>query len=75
METNKIFKQQENLHAVNISATWQELSSIDPSIKYGDSSLVVAVVDFSGIESTIGVEEPSEPLLAIEIMKVLGDKA
>lgn len=22
-----------------------------------------------------GVEEPSEPLLAIEIMKVLGDKA
>lgn len=40
MENNKIFKQQENLHAVNISEAWQELSSIDPSIKYGDSSLV-----------------------------------
>lgn len=40
MENNKIFKQQENLHAVNVSEAWQELSSIDPSIKYGDSSLV-----------------------------------
>lgn len=75
MGNNKIFKQQENLHAVNVSEAWQELLSIDSSIKYGDSSLVVAVVDFSGIESTTGVEEPSEPLLAIEIMKVLGDKA
>lgn len=65
MENNKIFKQQENLHAVNVSEAWQELLSIDSSIKYGDSSLVVAVVDFSGIESTTEIVDGEEKVVPV----------
>src|SRR5574344_2703801 len=65
MGNNKIFKQQENLQKVNVTEAWQELSSIDPSIEYGDSSLVVAVVDFAGIESTTELIDGEEKVVPV----------
>ncbi len=50
---NKIFKSQLNLQVINVEQAWQELNNVSSEKRYGDNSIVIAVVDYSGIESKI----------------------
>lgn len=63
MEQNEIYNQQKNLDQINVKSAWTELEKIKSSIKYGDDSIVVAVVDFVGIESQSQIVEGEEKIV------------
>lgn len=63
MEQNEIYNQQKNLDQINVKSAWTELEKINSSIKYGDDSIVVAVVDFVGIESQSQIVEGEEKIV------------